>query len=117
MWPVNPLNGYMDSPVSWYLSAYPNDLLEFKSLTPEQAWSMFCAETGFDADADPQLTVKFKQQLSAIADLAPGDFATVKRQANMLDEQLSPSGWLEQLKAEANAKMAGLRRQKLGFAA
>lgn len=91
--------------------------LEFKALTPEQAWSMFCAETGFDADADPQLTVKFKQQLSAIADLAPGDFATVKRQANMLDEQLSPSGWLEQLKAEANAKMAGLRRQKLGFAA
>lgn len=91
--------------------------LEFKALAPEQAWSMFCAETGFDGDADRELAARLKQQLSAIADLAPGDFATVKRQANMLDEQLSPSGWLEQLKAEANAKMAGLRRQKLGFAA
>ncbi len=91
--------------------------LEFKALTPEQSWSMFCAETGFDGDVDQELAARLKQQLSAIADLAPGDFATVKRQANMLDEQLSPSGWLEQLNAEANAKMAGLRRQKLGFAA
>lgn len=53
----------------------------------------------------------------AIPDLAPGDFATVKRQAEMLGEQLSPQAWLEQLSTEAKAKMAGLRRQKLGFAA
>jgi len=90
--------------------------LEFKALEPEQAWSMFCAEAEFDADAEPERAEELKDQLAAIADLAPGDFATVKRQANMLDEQLSPDAWIEQLAAEANAKMLGLRRQKLGFA-
>jgi hypothetical protein len=34
----------------------------------------------------------------------------------MLGEQLSPDAWLEQLTAEAKAKMFGLKRQQLGFA-
>jgi hypothetical protein len=34
----------------------------------------------------------------------------------MLGEQLSPEAWIEQLAAEAKAKMLGLRRQQLGFA-
>ncbi len=89
--------------------------LEFKALDAEQAWSMFCVEAKFDAGADPECAEEYKQRLAAIADLAPGDFATVKRQSNMLGEQLSPDDWLEQLAAEANAKMTGLRRQKLGF--
>ena len=58
---------------------------------------------------------ELKEQLAAIADLTPGDFATVKRQANMLGEQLSPDAWIEQLAAEAKAKMFGLKRQKVGF--
>ncbi len=90
--------------------------LEFKALEAEQAWSMFCAEAEFDAAAEPDCAVGLKEQLAAIADLAPGDFATVKRQANMLGEQLSPDAWLEQLAAEAKAKMFGLKRQQLGFA-
>lgn len=89
--------------------------LEFKALEPEQAWSMFCAETEFDAAAQPEHEQELKEQLAAIADLTPGDFATVKRQSNMLGERLSPDAWLEQLAAEAKAKMFGLRRQKLGF--
>jgi hypothetical protein len=90
--------------------------LEFKALEPEQAWSMFCAETEFDAGAQPERAEELEEQLAEIADLTPGDFATVKRQANMLGEQLSPDAWLEQLAAEAKAKMFGLRRQQLGFA-
>jgi hypothetical protein len=89
--------------------------LEFKALEPEQAWSMFCAEAEFDAEAQPERAEELEEQLGGIADLTPGDFATVKRQANMLGEQLSPDAWLEQLAAEAKAKMFGLRRQKLGF--
>jgi hypothetical protein len=90
--------------------------LEFKALEPEQAWSMFCAEAEFDAGGQPERAEELEEQLSEIADLTPGDFATVKRQANMLGEQLSPDAWLEQLAAEAKAKMFGLRRQQLGFA-
>jgi ATPase family associated with various cellular activities (AAA) len=89
--------------------------LEFKALRPEQAWAMFCAESEFDPTKDPERGEELKQRLAAIADLAPGDFATVKRQANMLGEQLSPDAWIEQLAAEAKAKMFGLKRQKVGF--
>jgi hypothetical protein len=91
--------------------------LEFKALRPEQAWTMFCVEAQFDAYAEPERAEELKRKLEAIADLAPGDFATVKRQADMLDEQLSPDAWLDQLAAEAGAKMLGLKRQQLGFAA
>jgi len=89
--------------------------LEFRALRPEQAWSMFCAEAEFDAAAEPERARELEQRLAAIPDLAPGDFATVKRQANMLGEQLSPDAWLEQLAEEAKAKMFGLKRQKVGF--
>ncbi len=90
--------------------------LEFKALRQEQTWSMFCTESGFDPDAHPERAKELRQALGAIDDLAPGDFATVKRQAQMLGEELSPQSWIEQLAAEAKAKMLGLRRQQLGFA-
>jgi hypothetical protein len=90
--------------------------LEFRALRPEQAWSMFCAEAGFDPDANPERALELRRALDGVDDLAPGDFATVKRQAEMLGEQLSPEAWIEQLAAEAKAKMLGLRRQQLGFA-
>lgn len=90
--------------------------LEFKALRREQAWSMFCTESGFDPNSEPECEEDFRQALDAIDDLAPGDFATVKRQAQVLGEELSPEAWLEQLAAEAKAKMLGLRRQQVGFA-
>lgn len=90
--------------------------LEFKALQREQAWAMFCAESGFDPIAEPERADELRQALDAIDDLAPGDFATVKRQAQILGEDLSPEAWIEQLAAEAKAKMLGLRRQQLGFA-
>jgi SpoVK/Ycf46/Vps4 family AAA+-type ATPase len=90
--------------------------LEFKALRREQAWSMFRTESGLDPNANPEHADELRQALGAIDDLAPGDFATVKRQAQMLGEQLSAESWIEQLAAEAKAKMLGLRRQQLGFA-
>jgi hypothetical protein len=90
--------------------------LEFKALRREQAWSMFCRESGLDPNANPAHTDELRQALGAIDNLAPGDFATVKRQAQMLGEEISAESWIEQLAAEAKAKMLGLRRQQLGFA-
>jgi hypothetical protein len=90
--------------------------LEFMALRREQAWSMFCRESGFAPNANPECADELEQALGAIDDLAPGDFATVKRQAQMLGEELSPQSWIAQLAAEAKAKMLGLRRQQLGFA-
>jgi len=90
--------------------------LESKALQREQAWSMFCVESGFDPHAEPERVDELRKALDAIDDLAPGDFATVKRQAQILGEDLSPEAWIEQLAAEAKAKMLGLRRQQLGFA-
>jgi hypothetical protein len=91
--------------------------LEFLPLLPAQAWRMFCTESGFDEAADPDQTADTRRRLEAIKDLAPGDFATVKRMATILigDEPLTPEGWLEQLDAEAKAKMHGLRRNAFGF--
>ena len=77
---------------------------------------MFCTESGFDPNSEPERAAEFEQALGAIEDLAPGDFATVKRQARMLGEELSPEAWIEQLAAEAQAKMLGLKRQRVGFA-
>lgn len=90
--------------------------LEFKALEPGQAWAMFCAESKFDPVAEPERAQELERQLANVSDLAPGDFATVKRQSNMLGEQLSPDAWIDQLAAEAKAKMFGLKRQQLGFA-
>jgi hypothetical protein len=94
--------------------------LEFLPLKPEQSWKMFCNETGFDEKRSSKPEVEsLRKQLFAIKNLAPGDFATCKRQANLLmeDEPMTTDVWLEQLAAEAKAKMAGLTRKGLGFGA
>jgi SpoVK/Ycf46/Vps4 family AAA+-type ATPase len=86
--------------------------LEFLPLAAQQAQHMFIAETGITKE---ELTEQLIEELSAIPNLTPGDFATVKRQCNLLGEVLTPDQWLEQLAAEAKAKMIGLDRNKLGF--
>jgi hypothetical protein len=90
--------------------------LEFQALRPEQAWKMLCTESGIDQTAiSTQEHDELAEQLRAIANLTPGDFAVVKRQAQMLGEQLTGAEWLEQLALEAKLKMAGLDRNPLGF--
>jgi hypothetical protein len=90
--------------------------LEFLPLRDEQAWAMLRTEAGISKGQSKQHEA-LRAQLLAIKDLAPGDFATVKRQANMLGVPLTPEEWIEQLQVEAKAKMNGLRRQQLGFRA
>lgn len=89
--------------------------LEFKPLRDDQAWEMFCNETEYDPKADPAEAAALKDDLAQISNLAPGDFATVKRQAVLLDEVLSPLDWIEQLRVEAKLKMSGIEKHKIGF--
>jgi len=89
--------------------------LEFLPLKNEQAWEMFCNESGLKGRSNTKRAQGLKDKLAQVSDLAPGDFATVKRQANMLGEQLDPEAWIEQLAVEAKAKMAGLRHHRVGF--
>lgn len=92
--------------------------LEFKELRKEQAWNMFEVEAGIRGKRFSKAKKEaWKESLAEIEFLTPGDFATVKRQANMLDEVLSPDEWVEQLQLEAKAKMHGLTRKKFGFKA
>lgn len=90
--------------------------VEFLALRAEQAWRMFVTETGFDTAEDPARTEACRARLARISDLAPGDFATVKRMATLLDtEAMSPENWLDQLESEAKLKMHGLKRMTMGF--
>jgi SpoVK/Ycf46/Vps4 family AAA+-type ATPase len=91
--------------------------IEFKALRDEQAWHMFCVETGISPEAlGVEEAGRLQERLRKIKDLAPGDFATVKRMSLILDDDvMSPEDWLDQLEKEAKDKMAGLRRAKLGF--
>lgn len=88
--------------------------LEFLSLTPGQAWNMFCVESGFKPSQSKR-ALQLQDELKQIRNLTPGDFATVKRQVFILDEQFTPEQWLEQLRVEAKAKMVGLERHGIGF--
>jgi hypothetical protein len=85
--------------------------LQFHSLNEQQRLKMFENETGVKVTVD--LDNPIYQALAGIKYLTPGDFATVKRQAKMLDETLTPDDWLEQLAEECKAKMNGLQSMGL----
>lgn len=77
----------------------------FQALSLEQRWSMFLNESGLLASQlSPAETEQWQMALAELRDLTPGDFATVKRQATLLDVRLSPQDWLEQLRAETAVK-------------
>ena len=80
--------------------------LEFHTLSEEQRIKMFFNETGV------QLTQEHDNwfDLISIRFLTPGDFATVKRQADLLGTELTPGEWIDQLRIEAKAKLAGISR-------
>lgn len=78
----------------------------FLELDEHQRVKMFVNESGVEPTPDTPLF----DDLMSIRHLTPGDFATVKRQANLLDTALSPEEWIKQLADEAKAKLAGLSR-------
>ena len=90
--------------------------LEFKALTSEQRLKMLENEANISIDSlDAVAAEHVKSTLFGISHLTPGDFATVRRQANLLGEDLEVEIWLERLQLESKAKLLGLERNGMGF--
>jgi DNA replication protein DnaC len=86
--------------------------IEFLELDVAQRWSMFLSEAGLTeaiGTIEPATREQWQLKLTLMKCLAPGDFATVKRQCIALDKQLSPSEWLDQLQIECDIKNAPRR--------
>ena len=87
--------------------------LRFHPLTPEQRLRMFVAEAlGGQTDA---LTAEQRHRLGALDDLAPGDFAAVQRQVEVLGAALEPDEFLSQLESEHRVKPGVRQRRGIGF--
>jgi len=85
--------------------------LEFLALRQEQRVKMLCSELDWDFEKLSEAERgKIDVEVGTIQYLTPGDFATVKRQANILGEKLTFEDWIERLNSESRAKLAGLRR-------
>jgi SpoVK/Ycf46/Vps4 family AAA+-type ATPase len=87
--------------------------IRFKPLAPEQRERMFVAEAlGGDAQA---LSDEQRQRLRQLDALAPGDFASVRRQVEVLGEAFAPDEFLSQLEAEHRVKPDQRRQRGIGF--
>jgi len=87
--------------------------LRFHGLTAEQRQRMFVAEAlGGDAAA---LTTEQRSRLAALDQLAPGDFAAVKRQVEILGEAFDADEFLSQLEGEHRVKPEVRQRRGIGF--
>ncbi len=87
--------------------------IQFKPLTPAQRERMFVAEAlAGDAAA---FTDEQRRRLRALELLAPGDFAAVKRQVDVLGEAFEPDEFLSQLEAEHRVKPEVRQQRGIGF--
>lgn len=87
--------------------------LRFKPLTAAQRERMFVTEAlGGDAGA---LTDAARQRLARLDQLCPGDFAAVKRQADILAATFGTDEFLEQLEAEHRIKPEVREQRSIGF--
>jgi SpoVK/Ycf46/Vps4 family AAA+-type ATPase len=87
--------------------------VQFKPLTAEQRVRMFVAEA-LDGDAT-LLTNEHASRLAQLGSLAPGDFASVKRQVDVLGETFTPDEFLSQLEAEHRVKPEVRQQRGMGF--
>ncbi len=87
--------------------------IRFKPLTAEQRERMFVAEA-LDGDA-LRLTAEQRARLKGLDALAPGDFASVKRQVDVLGELFEPDEFLSQLEAEHRVKPEVRQQRGMGF--
>jgi SpoVK/Ycf46/Vps4 family AAA+-type ATPase len=87
--------------------------IRFHPLSTEQRERMFVAEV-LDGDAT-RLTAEQRTRLRALDQLAPGDFASVKRQVDVLGEVFEPDEFLSQLEAEHRVKPEVRQRRGIGF--
>ena len=87
--------------------------VQFKPLTTPQRERMFVAEAlGGDAGS---MTDEHRQRLAQLTALAPGDFASVKRQTDVLGETFAPDEFLSQLEAEHRVKPEVRQQRGMGF--
>jgi len=87
--------------------------IQFKPLSRLQREALFVAEA---CAGDRQaLLPALAARLAALEQLCPGDFAAVKRQALILDTQLEPLDFLEQLEAEHRIKPEVRDARGMGF--
>ena len=85
----------------------------FRPLAAEQRVAMFVAEAlAGDAAA---LTAEQRTRLAALDQLAPGDFAAVKRQVDILGAAFEPDEFLAQLESEHRVKPGVRERRGIGF--
>jgi SpoVK/Ycf46/Vps4 family AAA+-type ATPase len=87
--------------------------LRFHGLTAEQRERMFIAEA-LDGNA-AALTAEQRGRLAALDQMAPGDFAAVKRQVDILGEAFEPDEFLSQLEGEHRVKPEVRQRRGIGF--
>ncbi len=87
--------------------------IQFKPLLRAQRETMFVREAlGGDAAL---LTEALGSRLVRLEQLCPGDFAAVKRQADILDTALSPDEFMAQLEAEHRIKPEVREARGMGF--
>jgi hypothetical protein len=87
--------------------------IRFHALTAEQRVRMFVAEAlGGQADL---LTAEQRGRLLALDELAPGDFAAVQRQVDVLGAGFEPDEFLSQLEGEHRVKPGVRQRRGMGF--
>jgi SpoVK/Ycf46/Vps4 family AAA+-type ATPase len=89
--------------------------LRFRPLTAAQRETMFIAEA-LDGDA-ARLSAEKRQRLATLDQLAPGDFAAVKRQVDILGAAFEPDEFLAQLESEHRVKPGVRERRSIGFTA
>ena len=87
--------------------------IRFKPLSAEQRETMFVVEAlGGDASGmDPAHAAR----LAKLDQLCPGDFAAVKRQVEILAEELEPEEFIAQLEAEHRIKPEVREARSMGF--
>ena len=87
--------------------------IRFKPLTADQRERMFIVEAL--AGDVARLTDEQRDRLRQLDVLAPGDFASVKRQIDVLGEAFEPDEFLSQLEAEHRVKPDVRQRKEIGF--
>ena len=87
--------------------------IKFMPLTAEQRERMFITEA-LAGDAQ-QLTPEISRRLAKLTQLAPGDFAAVKRQYDILAAEISVEEFMEQLEAEHRIKPDVREQKSMGF--
>jgi SpoVK/Ycf46/Vps4 family AAA+-type ATPase len=87
--------------------------IKFKPLTKEQREKMFITEA-LKGDAT-KLDDRLRARLAKLEQLSPGDFASVKRQVDILATEFSSDEFIEQLEAEHRIKPEVREARSMGF--